>query len=211
MKNTFDSLRLFTVIAAIAGLGLSAATGARAADAAQLAEQCADCHGENGVSKEPSVPTIAGMSAYFLTDTMAIYKERGRPCVEAEYLAGASKGSKTDMCKIADELSDEDAEALAEYYAGKAFVPASQEFDSGKVALGQEVHDAACKKCHEAGGAVAEDDAGFLAGQWMPYLRQVFEHYAAGDRPMPKKMQPKFDDLSADDREAFLHYYASLQ
>ena len=211
MKNALESLRLFAMIAAVSGLGLSAGTVARAADGAQLAEQCADCHGENGVSKESSVPTIAGMSAYFLTDTMAIYKERGRPCVEAEYLAGANKGSKTDMCKIADELSDDETEALAEYYAAKTYVRASQEFDAGKVAAGQEVHDAACEKCHEDGGAVAEDDAGFLAGQWMPYLRQVFEHYAAGDRPMPKKMEPKFEELSAEDREALLHYYASLQ
>ena len=199
------------LMAAAAMTAFFAMFDAAAADIDKLTENCANCHGENGVSTESTVPTIAGMSELFIIDTMAIYKDRDRPCVEAEYLAGPDKGSKTDMCKIADELGEADIEALAKYYSGKEFVRAKQDFDAAKAELGAKVHDRACEKCHEDGGSVAEDDAGLLAGQWTPYLRQVFEAYDAGTRSMPKKMKPKYEDLSADDKENLLHYYGSLQ
>ena len=179
--------------------------------ASELAESCNHCHGDNGISTEPKVPIIAGMSELFISDTIAIYKDRDRPCVESEYLAGPDKGSKTDMCRIADKLGDEDIKAVAKHYAGLSFVRVKQEFDAGKAAQGEKVHNSSCKKCHEEGGSVAEDDAGFLGGQWTPYLRQVFEHYAAGERAMPKKMKPKFEELSAEDVDALLNYYASVQ
>ena len=59
--------------------------------------------------------------------------------------------------------------------------------------------------------AVAEDDAGILAGQWMPYLRHSFEEYSSGQRPMPKKMKPKFDELTKDDVDALVNYYGSFK
>ena len=199
------------ILLALAASVLLSLAGVSGVFASEVAEDCQNCHGKNGVSTEPTVPTIAGMSEFFLTESMAIYKDRDRPCVEAEYLAGPDKGSKTDMCKIADGLGDADIESSAKFFAGQEYVRAKQDFDAGKAAAGQKLHDSGCQKCHDEGGSVAEDDAGFLAGQWTPYLRQVFEHYAAGERSMPKKMKPKMDELSAEDVEALLHYYASLQ
>ena len=181
------------------------------ADIDQLVEDCAYCHGENGVSTEPTIPTIAGMADFYIIDSMYIYLDGNRPCVEAEYPAGPDKGSKTDMCKIAKELSESDIEALAKYYYDQSFVPATQEFDPGKAEAGAVVHDRACEKCHENGGSVAEDEAGFLAGQWTPYLRQVFDAYDADNRVMPENMLAKWEDLSAEDKENLLHYYARPQ
>jgi sulfide dehydrogenase cytochrome subunit len=145
-----------------------------------------------------------------MIDSMAIYKDKDRPCVEAEYPDGPEKGSKTDMCQVASELSDEQIEALAGHYSAREFVRAKQEFDADKAAAGKKIHDTNCEKCHEDGGASAEDDAGILAGQWAPYLEQTFQHYDAGERAMPKKMKPKFEKLDAADKEALLHYYKSL-
>lgn len=187
------------------------AGGAGTAGANELAEGCAECHGKDGASSEPTVPVIGGISALYMMDNLALYKDEARPCVEAEYLDGPNKGSKTDMCKIAAELSEGDMESLGEFFAGKPFVRAKQDFDADKAALGKEVHERNCEKCHEDGGASAEDDAGILAGQWTPYLKQVFEHYDAGTREMPKKMAPKYEKLDAAEKEALLHYYASLQ
>lgn len=203
--------RLTGVTLALALLSIVPLSGAVAADLAKLTEECAHCHGKDGVSTEPTVPTIAGMSDFFISEAMLIYQDRDRPCVEAEYLEGPDKGSKTDMCKIADELGENEIEALAKFYAEKPFVRAKQDFDAAKAEVGAKVHDRACEKCHEDGGSVAEDDAGLLAGQWMPYLRQAFEAYDAGSRPMAKKMKPKYEDLSAEDKENLLHYYGSLQ
>ena len=74
----------------------------------------------------------------------------------------------------------------------------------------------ACEDCHgkkgnEDGGSSADDDAGILAGQWMPYLEDQFKEYASDKRPMPKKMKPKMEKLTDDDIKALIHYYGSLQ
>lgn len=203
--------RSLATFAVIAVTGSPIFFNAAAADVDALVENCANCHGKDGVSTESSIPTIAGMSEYYLIDNMAVYKDKDRPCVEAEYLAGEHKGSKTDMCKIAAELSDEDVEALAGFYASKPFVPAKQEFDAEKAARGQQLHESACEKCHENGGRSADDDAGILAGQWTPYLKHTFETYSSGERTMPKKMKPKFEKLDDSEKEDLLHYYSSLQ
>lgn len=208
MNKNFSLNKYLASLTAVVLLG---GVTSHAAAASALIDDCNYCHGENGVSSDPTVPTLAGMSEVFLIDTMAIYIDRDRPCVEAEYLAGPEKGSKTDMCKIVDGLSEAEIEETAKYYAGQKYVRAKQDFDAERAARGEKLHDSGCKKCHEDGGSVAEDDGGFLAGQWTPYLRQSLEHYGDGTRPMPKKMKPKFEKLSADEIEDLLHYYASLQ
>ena len=50
-----------------------------------------------------------------------------------------------------------------------------------------------------------------LGGQLVGYLRDTFAQYADGSREQPGKMQEKMDALSADDTEALIHYYASIQ
>ncbi len=194
-----------------AAMALLAAPTSLAADVAKIAEDCAACHGKDGVSKESEVPTIAGFSALYFGDAMKAYKKKSRPCAETKYLEGPNKGKTTDMCKVANELSDADTQAVAKYFAGKKFVRAKQPFDAAKAKQGRSVHDTECRKCHERGGSSADDDAGILAGQWTPYLKQQFADYRAGKRPQEEKMKVKMDKLSKADEEALLHYYASQQ
>ena len=203
--------KLLPALAASAVIGGMIIYDAAAADLDKMVEGCAHCHGKDGASTDSKVPIIGGISEQYIIDSMAIYKDRDRPCIEAEYLDGPDKGNKTDMCKIVDELSEGDIEALAKFYAGKTFVRAKQEFDPAKAAAGQKLHDTNCEKCHADGGSSPEDDAGVLAGQWMPYLEQTFESYASGERIMPKKMKPKMEKLSDEDKENLIHYYGSLQ
>jgi sulfide dehydrogenase cytochrome subunit len=192
-------------------LALSAAFGANAADLNKLTENCANCHGKDGASTEPTIPSIGGMSAYYIGESMAIYKDKERPCTEAKYLAGPKKGEKSDMCKVAAELSDDEIDAVADYFASKPFVRAKQDFDAEKAARGKQLHESSCEKCHEDGGSSADDDAGILAGQWVPYLEETFKYYASGERPLPKKMKPKFEKLDDGEKQDLLNYYASMQ
>ena len=206
--STRKILSTFATAAVTSGLIVFNAT---ASDLDTLVKGCANCHGKDGASTESTVPIIGGISEQYVIDSMAIYKDRDRPCIEAEYVEGPDKGKKTDMCKIVDELSEGDIEALAKFYAGKTFVRAKQEFDPAKAASGQKIHDKNCEKCHADGGSSAEDDAGVLAGQWIPYLEQTFKSYASGERIMPKKMKPKMEKLSDEDIKNLIHYYGSLQ
>lgn len=184
---------------------------ARAADVDELVESCADCHGPDGASTEPHVPIIGGFSEPYTSDSMIAYKEEERPCPEAEYLSGDKKGQKTTMCEIAKDLSDKEIEQLAKYYAEKPFVRAKQEFDAALAEKGKEIHESSCKKCHAEGGSLASDDSGILAGQWMPYMEQAFKEFGSGERPMVKKMKPKFKKLEPADIEALVHYYGSFK
>ena len=185
-------------------------TSVSASDVKDLVEDCAGCHGKDGVSTESDIPTIAGNSAKYIIDTMVTYSNKERPCKEVKINAGEHKGDLDDMCKIAKDLSASDTELVAKYYAGKPFVRAKQEFDAEKAELGKIVQDKECKKCHEDGGSSAADDAGILAGQWSPYIRQQFKEFSSGERPMTKKMKKKYEGLSDADKENLIHYFASF-
>ena len=200
-----------SLLACTAVFSFSLASGAWAADVNKLVEGCTDCHGKDGVSTESDVPTIAGYSSDTLANNLTAFKKNERPCPETKIRAGEKKGTKTDMCKSVKDLSDGDIKQVAEYYAGKKFVRATQTFDPALAKKGKEIHDARCEKCHSEGGSVAKDDAGILAGQWMPYLEETFKQYSSDKRPQPKKMKPKMDKLDKAAIDALINYYGSFK
>lgn len=182
------------------------------AEVAEILDQCDDCHGTDGVSTESDIPSIAGVSAFIIEEYMFEYRDGVRPCRESKYRLGDTERAATDMCVVAKELSEDEISEIAEFYGSKKFVAATQEFDAAKAARGAKIHKRDCKKCHSDGGSYADDDAGILAGQWMPYLEQVFVDYATGERGMIEdKMKQKTDALDAESTEALIHYYGSLQ
>jgi sulfide dehydrogenase cytochrome subunit len=190
---------------------LTLAGSAWATGAASPIEDCAGCHGKDGASTESEVPIIGGYSAKYLTDSLTNYQKKARPCPQTKYLSGPKKGQSTDMCAVAGKLAAADVKSIADYLAAKPFVRAKQTADAAKAARGKQIQDTDCKKCHEDGGSSKDDDAGILAGQWMPVLRHTFEEFKSGQRPMPKKMKPKIDKLSKDDVEALVQYFGSFK
>jgi cytochrome subunit of sulfide dehydrogenase len=189
-------------------IALALAGSARGAD---VIENCFGCHGKDGASTESDVPIIGGYSAKYVTESLTNYKNKARPCPEVKYNAGELKGQTADMCTVASKLSDGDITAIADTLSKKPFVRAKQSADAAKAARGKQIQEAHCKKCHEDGGSSPDDDAGILAGQWIPYIRHTFEEFTSGQRPMPKKMKPKFDELTKDDIDALVNYFGSFQ
>jgi cytochrome subunit of sulfide dehydrogenase len=192
----------------LGGLVLS---GSAWADIGPLLEDCAGCHGKDGASAGPDVPIIGGYSAAYLTDSLKNYRNKARPCPDVKYLEGSQKGQTTNMCSVASKLSDADVAAIGDYLSKKSFVRARQTADAGKAERGKKIHEAHCTKCHEDGGSSPDDDAGILAGQWMAYVRHTFEEFSSGQRPMPKKMKPKFDELTPDDVDALINYFGNYK
>jgi sulfide dehydrogenase cytochrome subunit len=201
----------FSLLASMALLLFALPGSASPADVSAVLEDCAGCHGKDGASTESDIPIIGGYSAKYLADSLANYKNKTRPCPETKYRSGPHKGQTTDMCTVAGKLADIDVKALTEFLATKPFVRAKQTADAALAARGKQIQEAHCKKCHEDGGSSADDDAGILAGQWMPYLRHTFEEFTSGKRPMPKKMKPKFDELTKDDVDALVNYFGSFK
>ena len=209
MIGTRERASKWFVVTALLG-ALSWSAGAAADVTAQL-ELCAGCHGKDGASSQSGVPVIGGYSAKYISDSLANYRGKSRPCPEAKFTEGAQKGQSTDMCSVAAKLSEADSLAVADALSKKPFVRAHQSADAAKAARGKQLHDTHCMKCHEDGGSSPDDDAGILAGQWMPYLRHTFEEFKSGARPIPKKMKPKFDELTPDDVDALVNFYGSIK
>ena len=207
ITNSGISSLLCIIMGVFGALGVAAAGG----DLGALIQPCEDCHGKDGASQESKIPIIGGMSAAYQGDSLAAYRDKSRPCEDIKYPTGAHKGETANMCDIAGKVSEEDAAKIAEHYAATPFVRAVQTFDAALAKRGKGIHALECRKCHEDGGTSPDDDAGFLGGQWMPYLEEQFKEYAAGKRAMPEKMQPKMDKLSDDDIKALIQYYGSIQ
>ena len=87
-------------------LSLFAANAQAEGDAArghELAEYCADCHGDNGLGDE-DVPTIAGMDAADIRKQLMDFK------------SGARVDEYESMVDTAADLSEQDIADLAAYF-----------------------------------------------------------------------------------------------
>ena len=208
---TAKVLRIPPLLCLGTALALMPFAAVTAATMDEVVAECESCHGEGGASKEPTVPIIGGYSAYYTEGRLIAYKNEETACPEHEYVSGDKKGTKTTMCQIAKDLSDDQMAKVAEHFAEQEFVPAKQEFDPELAKIGAKIQERHCDKCHEEHGSLADSDAGILAGQWIPYMESAFEEYDAGKRPMPEKMKPKYERLDAKEKKAIIHYYASFQ
>jgi cytochrome subunit of sulfide dehydrogenase len=165
--------------------------------AAMLSNTCAGCHGTNGSSAGPSMPTIAGMPEVYLLETMKKFKSGERP--------------SSIMGRLAKAYSDEEIKMMAAYFAGQPFGREKQAVDAAKVAIGKKIHDQRCKKCHIDNGRDSEE-SGVLAGQWKEYLQISMHEFRSGKRPMPEKMAAKIEGegkLTPEEVEAVIHFYSS--
>ena len=194
-----------------AGALIALPNAAKAADINTLVAACAGCHGTDGAGTNPNVPIIGGQSGPYIVAALEFFKEKGRPCTEVEITAGAAKGQKSDMCKIAEPFSEADRGAIAAYFAGKTFVRGAQAANTAVVQKGKEVAEKNCKICHTIDGGVATEDHVLLGGQWMPYLRKTFDEYNAGSRRMNPKMKKVFATLDKDDVDAVINYLGSVK
>ncbi len=194
----------------IAGLAVSFSSPTLAADKpklkmgaspSMLANTCAGCHGTDGASQGPAAPTISGLSTEYFIELMQGFATDEIP--------------NTIMGRIAQGYTEDEIKAMADFYGGKPFVKAKQDYNKKLVKKGEKLHDKYCEKCHSDGGQSAEDDSGVLAGQWTPYVKWSLADYRSGDREMTKKMKKKLNKLikTQGDKgiEALLAYYASQQ
>lgn len=179
------------------GLMLAATQLTAAPSGTMLADTCAGCHGTDGASTGPAIPSIAGLSETYMVDTMKAFKSGER--------------HSTVMGRIAKGYSEEEFALMATVFARQPIAVTMQKTDPAKVAAGMKLHEKNCAKCHDENGSLPDDDAGILASQWAPYLKYSLQDTKAGTRIMPKKMTKKVKALSDADIDALVHFYASQQ
>lgn len=160
-------------------------------------KMCVNCHGEDGLGTESDTPIIAGIPAAVQEDALFAYLDGDRDC-----------GSKPMMCKMVSRLSEDQIVELAAHYSAMPFSPAGEDFDPGLAEKGKAIHQENCAICH------GEDDSGdgeasILHGQRMGYLRYALQQYAATKRKQLPAMEKKAVELTPDDIEVLVNYYAS--
>ena len=170
-----------------------------------VAKHCNQCHGENGHSETPDIPSIAGFSMLATMDLLDTY----RMGLRAARTVKLPDGTETNMEEVAESLSEEDELEVVIYYANQQWRPRLQPFDADLARRGAVVHEEKCDRCHYEGGRDPESDLPLSAGQWREYLEAEFENFDSGRRAMSDKMKEKYDTLSAADKQAIIELYVS--
>lgn len=178
-------------------LTVSAAAGAAEGPSmAMLANACAGCHGTNGGSAGLTMPSLAGQSKTAIVEAMKKFKSGERP--------------SSIMGRLAKGYTDQQIEALGEFFSKQKIHFTHQQVDMAKAKKGAELQEANCSRCHLDDGKDGKDDTPVMASQWLPYLQMQMELYHSGKRKMPEKMAEKVKALSKEDIDALLHFYAGV-
>jgi sulfide dehydrogenase cytochrome subunit len=160
-----------------------------------LANTCNNCHGVNGVSVGPNMPSIGGLPESYLKNIMREWKSGER--------------FSATMGRLIKGYSDEQIDALAAYFSKKPWVPSAQKTDPKLVALGKKV-TARCAGCHGETGNADDNETPHLNGQWAQYLELEAMKYRDDSVPMPNKsMRKAAQKLSDEEVKAVAAFYAS--
>jgi len=121
---------------------------------------CANCHGEDGISKTPDVPNLAGQNPAYLMEQIRKF--------------GSGERKDKFMQGLIKVLKDEERLQIALFYAASVVPPSPASI--AQVPRGKELFTKLCVRCHgeEARG---NETIARLAGQKLPYLQKTITRY----------------------------------
>jgi cytochrome c553 len=160
---------------------------------------CAACHGAQGISTNPAVPTLAGQPKQFITTQLVMFRE----------------GNRKDplMSAIAAGMTNAEISDYGTYFTAQApAAPASSSMDAARVdaakGLTEKYH---CVSCH--GPALkGQQHIPRLAGQQATYLKAQLHGFKAGTRfDMDGNMTSAAQPLTEGDIEILSEYLAALR
>lgn len=144
-----------------------------AASGEPLTAVCGSCHGVNGVSHDPLIPSLAGQEPVYLVNTIKAYRDHQR--------------GHDDM--VADK-SDAEIEDIAAFYSVQTAEPVIEENDR----LARVI--AKCERCHGPASGGSSMIVPSIRGQQQDYLFRVMKQYRDEDRgsSMMHKMSAGYSD-----------------
>ena len=163
-------MRIDQPMACIAVLLLLAAQAVSASDdrvSEALSVPCNGCHGPNGVSPGPSIPSIAGLNAEYMHKVLEQYSD------------GSRKG--TIMNRIARGYKVYELRKIARYFSRQPWTHVESNLDVTMVERGRKLHEQHCAECHEDSGRYQDRDTPRLAGQRPVYLELQLQQYTLQD------------------------------
>ena len=156
-----------------------------------LAAACAKCHGEDGNSKIPGTPSLAGQQPHYLVAAIQEYHQGDR-----------AKGAMKSNLRESDKL---ELESLALYFASQT--PVKRAAPTRGDAAAGEPASAMCGGCHGAHGVSVDAATPSLAGQDAEYLVKATKAYRTTRKNWG--MQRYVAGLSDKDIENIVAFYTS--
>jgi cytochrome c553 len=192
---------LLRVVAALslsgAGPALIPASAADPEALRQRAQTCAACHGANGNSPTPEVPSLAGQPKQFITTQLVMFREGRR--------------LNPPMAALTANLSNAEINELGGYFAALPLLPAAAEQSEEQRQAGRaRAERFNCVQCHGA-ALKGQQHIPRLAGQQAAYLRNQLYGFKAQTRfDMDGNMTSAAQALAPDDIDALAAYLAAL-
>lgn len=156
----------------------------------KLASSCTMCHGDRGISGDPSnVPSLAGQDSFYLVSATLAYDN--------------GKRNNSSMTGVSKALSEQELKDIASYFeAQQAVKPVTFSLDDPAKLVEER-----CSRCHGDRGYSTEPGTPRLAGQLESYIVLAMQEYQQGLRKDPK-MTAMSDVLSLIEIKAIAAYYA---
>ncbi len=150
-------------------LACAAALPAAAQTVQERLPTCLACHGENGQSQNPGVPSLGGQQTFYVTVQLLMFRERMR--------------TADPMNDMAKGLSDDDLRNFADIIAKlPPPQPPAEPVDEARVARAQTlVQQNRCNFCHTANFA-GQDNVPRIADQREDYLIKALRGYKDNSR-----------------------------
>ena len=155
-----------------------------------LAAACVKCHGEEGNSSTPGIPSLAGQQPHYLVTAIQEYHEGGR--------------RKAPMESILRDASKLELESLALYFASRT--PAQRPAPPVGDPQAGEPLTAMCGGCHGPNGVSGDAATPSLAGQDPRYLLKSIKAYRTSRQHWG--MQRYVAGLRDQDMEHISAFYA---
>ncbi|SCZ61820.1 c-type cytochrome [Thiohalomonas denitrificans] len=165
---------------------------------------CSNCHGDDGNSKRPEIPNLAGQNPAYLLEQFDLFAD----------------GRRKDfvMQTLAREFTLEDKVNISIYFANQEVVR-DQEIDPFKARQGKEIFESVCQYCH---GKDGKGEAGYarLAGQQKDFMINALKRYRENTdterapdevRRTDARMERVTQHLTDQDIEALANYIASIE
>ncbi len=168
---------------------------------------CNSCHGVNGMSVADIYPHLASQKSEYIVTQLNAFRSKTRNNPGAEI-----------MQAMTAQLSDDDIQSVAQYFAGLKFTPKEIAHPEADIELGQnlffkgkpEANISACTACHGL-SAKGNKNIPRLAGQNATYLMSQLQWFQEDKRISEGGvMNYMIKGLTPDEIKALAHFLESL-
>ena len=164
----------------------------------QKSQVCVACHGPEGNSANPTVPSLAGQPAQFLSTQLLMFRE--------------GKRKDAQMAPFAAGLTNTDLNNIAAYFNAQKHAPPTHTSAAASVGAGPRLAaQYNCSQCHGA-ALMGQQHIPRLAGQQHEYLKTQLRGFKASTRfDMDGQMTSAAQALSDTDIDLLADYLAGLK